>query len=174
MFIDGLRALYVYGGWAMRRLLDVCANLTPEQWLTPGNAGRGSVRDTLVHVVGAQRGWLAFWEGSLAPDQHQSPGLDPNDFPDVESVRAAWAKSEQATGLFLAGLNEADLEREYSRTYPGGMVYRFKLWQTLLHVANHGTQHRSEVAAMLTGYGRSPGDLDLTAYLRSLADEAGR
>lgn len=39
------------------------------------------------------------------------------------------------------------------------------LWHCLLHVVNHGTQHRSEAAAILTGYGRSPGDLDFTAFL---------
>jgi uncharacterized damage-inducible protein DinB len=46
------------------------------------------------------------------------------------------------------------------------------LWQMIMHVANHGTQHRSEVAAMLTSYGHSPGDLDFSEYLRSLADAA--
>jgi uncharacterized damage-inducible protein DinB len=35
----------------------------------------------------------------------------------------------------------------------------------MLHVANHGTQHRSEVAAMLTGFDQSPGSLDLLDYL---------
>ena len=29
------------------------------------------------------------------------------------------------------------------------------LWQMLLHLANHGTQHRSEAAVLLTGAGRS-------------------
>jgi uncharacterized damage-inducible protein DinB len=39
------------------------------------------------------------------------------------------------------------------------------LWQLMAHIANHGTQHRSEAAEMLTQMGRSPGDLDLMQYL---------
>jgi uncharacterized damage-inducible protein DinB len=39
------------------------------------------------------------------------------------------------------------------------------LWHCLLHVANHGTQHRAEAAAILTAYGASPGDLDVTLFL---------
>ena len=39
------------------------------------------------------------------------------------------------------------------------------LWHCLYHVVNHGTQHRSEAAALLTDYGSSPGDLDFTLFL---------
>jgi uncharacterized damage-inducible protein DinB len=39
------------------------------------------------------------------------------------------------------------------------------VWHCLLHVVNHGTQHRSEAAALLTEYGSSPGDLDVTMFL---------
>lgn len=35
------------------------------------------------------------------------------------------------------------------------------LWEVMLHVANHATQHRSEVALMLTTFRHSPGDLDI-------------
>ena len=41
----------------------------------------------------------------------------------------------------------------------------FKIWQTILHVVAHGIQHRSEAAAILTGYGHSPGEMDFDLFL---------
>jgi uncharacterized damage-inducible protein DinB len=38
----------------------------------------------------------------------------------------------------------------------------------MIHVMNHGTQHRSEAAAILTSFNQSPGDLDFTMYLNTL------
>ncbi len=43
------------------------------------------------------------------------------------------------------------------------------MWQMLVHVVNHGTQHRAEAAALLTAQGESPGELDLINYAEKLA-----
>ncbi len=44
------------------------------------------------------------------------------------------------------------------------------VWQMLAHVINHGTQHRSEAAALLTDAGRSPGEIDMIFYVEGLAE----
>src|SRR5258708_25751452 len=108
MLTDGLRALYGYNHWATERVLDVAAGITPEQWLTPGNAGRGSVRDTLVHLVSAQMRWLAWWDGSRSAEEAYLVRLNPADYPDLASVRAVWTTSDQAIRSFVDGLSDAD------------------------------------------------------------------
>ena len=44
----------------------------------------------------------------------------------------------------------------------------------LTHLLNHGTQHRSEAAALLTQAGRSPGELDLIVYLEEVVPALGQ
>ena len=39
----------------------------------------------------------------------------------------------------------------------------------LVHVVNHGTQHRAEAGVLLTAEGRSPGELDLIYYAEEQA-----
>ena len=158
--IEAIRGYYAYSQWATERLLAAAERLTPEQWLAPQNAGRGSIRDTLAHFIGTQRGWLAWWDGSLPPLQAYGYKLEGSDVPDMAAMRAAWAAMEENTAAFIAGLTDADLERVYGIDVPQGPRFELALWKMMLHVANHNTQHRSEAAAMMTAFDCSPGDLD--------------
>jgi uncharacterized damage-inducible protein DinB len=167
VFADAVRALYRYNRWATEQVLDAAGGLTSEQLLTPGTAGHGSVRDTLVHMIRAHRGWLSWWDGSLSGQDAYNLKLDPADFPTVAAVRAEWDALASQTEAFVERLDDDDLARIYRQTLPDGQETALVLSTMMLHVANHNTQHRSEVAAMLTGFGHSPGNLDFIYYVFS-------
>jgi uncharacterized damage-inducible protein DinB len=166
MLAEALRTLYGYDQWATERVLVAADGLTEERFLAPGGAGHGSIRDTLVHLINVQRRWLSWWDGSLPPDVAYNLRLDPADYPDLAAVRALWEALDRQARAFVERLGDDEAARDYAHELPNGAEWRMALWQMMLHVANHGTQHRSEVAAMLTDAGRSPGDLDLLFFLQ--------
>ena len=66
---------------------------------------------------------------------------------------------------YLAGLTDEKVTGVVRYTNMHGIQRERILWHCLFHVVNHGTQHRSEAAAMLTDFGCSPGDVDFTFFL---------
>lgn len=163
--VDVVRLMYGYNTWANERIMAQAAVLTPQQYVAPGSASFSSVRDTLVHTMSGQAIWLSRWQG-----RGNFPLHDPNDYPDLEALRAHWRDIDAKTHAFVAGLDEAALNQilHYRNSQDEPMAY--PLWQVLLHQVNHGTQHRSEVAALLTQYGHSPGQMDVPIYLGSRKD----
>jgi uncharacterized damage-inducible protein DinB len=66
---------------------------------------------------------------------------------------------QQEMRAYLDTLTEETLSGTIRYVIPGAMRERV-VWHILLDVIIHATQHRSEAAALLTGYGQSPGDFD--------------
>lgn len=161
-----IRFIYAYNYWANQRLLDTCEKLTQEQFL----AGKGhsnpdaSIRDTLVHAMGAHEVWLARW-GGVSPTRM----LAPQDFGTLALIREYWEQVEQHTNGFVQAVEENILEEVMHYTNTRGDAFAYPRWQTMLHQVNHATQHRSEVAQMLTALNYSPGELDMLGYLHEKA-----
>jgi uncharacterized damage-inducible protein DinB len=174
MKTDEVNLLYAYDDWAMRRILATCTQLSAEQYAAP--AGETSLRATLVHILDAALAWRSGFEGYVvaadAP-RESLPAAQPwdhtdlteADVPTLDALKERWQAEESAMRAYLASLRDEDLEGFVRYLIPGGIVRERVLWHCLVHLVNHGTQHRSEAAALLTRYGRSPGDLDFTAFL---------
>lgn len=158
--LELIHTLYDYNAWANRRILDTAAYLTPDQLRAVGSASFESIHDTLVHTMSAQWMWLSRWQG-----RSPTAMLDPADFDDVVAIESRWEQIEQDEQKFIAALDDAALAREVHYHNTKGQPFAYPLWQLMLHQVNHATQHRSEVAAMLTQFGHSPGWLDLIRYL---------
>jgi len=162
MNIRDITTLYDYHYWANQRILATAAQISQEQFLGQAGHGLGTLRATLTHCVDAEYGWRTLWQtGTVAG----FASVTEEQFPTLDALAGRWAQEEQAMQGYLAGLTDDDLSG-YVRytTYEGAKRERL-LWHCLWHLVNHATQHRSEAAAILTGYGCSPGDLDVTVFL---------
>ena len=152
--------LYKYNQWANAKILNVAAKVSQEQYLAPASFPHGGLRGTLVHALFAEWIWRNRWEG-MSP-MHR---LKPEDFPTFESLFARWLDDEKQLMDFAEGLTDENLNNTFSYTNISGKPFTKILWQAMAHLVNHGTQHRTEAAAILTDFGHSPGDIDLIYFL---------
>jgi uncharacterized damage-inducible protein DinB len=155
-----IHILYEYNRWANGRILGAAAKLSEAQFLAPAAFPHGGLRGTLVHTLFAEWIWRLRWQGA-SPDFR----LKPDDFPTFTSLKTRWLEEESRLREFVAGLTEEQLKAEFDYISTEGYPHRRILWEAMAHLVNHGTQHRSETAAMLTEMGHSPGDIDLIVFL---------
>jgi uncharacterized damage-inducible protein DinB len=153
--------LYEYGVWANERLLARAALLSDAQLHHKLSEGALPILESFVHLLSADRRWLARWQEVPLP-----AGLTAVDLPTIAAVRQAGEELALARRRYTAGLDDAALAAPI-RWQDGAETRTLIRWQALVQCANHGTQHRSEIAAMLTDFGHSPGDLDFGLWCRT-------
>ena len=160
MNTQDVQFIYEYNYWATKKILAACANVSHEQFTAPASFPYGGLQGTLLHILDAEWGWRGLFE-----NQSFQSDLNPADFPTRQSFEVCWREEETAMHTYLATLHDDDMESHLRYTTDTGIERDRILWHCLLHVVNHGTQHRSEAAALLTDFGSSPGDLDFTVFL---------
>jgi uncharacterized damage-inducible protein DinB len=158
--------LYDYNYWATRKLLGGLSSLSPEEFVKPVAGSYESIRNTLVHTVSAEWGWLDRCGG-----ESRGKKLDPNDDPSLESVSRTWERVEGYMRDFLSKLSDADLERPITFAIPSGPEQSARLGDLLLHGIVHGAHHRGQVAMLVRLLGHSPGNFDLVFFALDGADE---
>lgn len=171
MNIREIQTIYDYNYWANRRIVAAAAQIRPEQFLANTSHSYGSLRGTLVHILDSEHGWRMLCQNK--PDAHFDTYV-PEMFPTVEALAQKWNEDEQAMRDYLARLSDDDMTSIVRYQGDGRAKRERPLWHCLYHLANHGTQHRSEAAVMLTDFGSSPGDLDFTLFVNETIQKSGR
>jgi len=97
MRVADLQRLYDYGYWANGRLFAVVTQLTPEEFTRQVAGSYGSVRNTLVHALSAEWGWLDRCGG-----RERGPRLDPGNYPTPAALLDQWGKVEGYVRDFLS------------------------------------------------------------------------
>jgi uncharacterized damage-inducible protein DinB len=159
MTVTDLETLFEYGHWANHKLFQVIAQLPPEQFTRDVAGSYGSIRNTLVHALSAEWGWVARCGGPA-----RGPALNPADFPTLESLIETWGKVEGFLRQVLTGLKDEDLARTIEYRNPRGETRAMPLGELLQHAATHGVHHRGQVALLLRMLGQTPGNFDILFY----------
>ena len=159
MNVRDLETLFDYNYWANAKLFAVVLQLSDEEFTRPVTGSYGSVRNTLVHMLSAEWGWLDRCGG--AP---RGPALVADAYPTPQSVVDQWQLVERDLRFFLSGLRDDDLDRVIEFSIGSGAVHRRRLGDLMQHAANHGVHHRGQVALLLRALGHAPGNVDFLFY----------
>jgi uncharacterized damage-inducible protein DinB len=160
MITNYITTLYQYNRWANNRILDTAGQLSHEQLNAETNPSFGSIHNTLVHILSAQWLWLNRWRGVSLRGM-----LDPTIFPDLKSIRSRWDEVEVETQKTVNSSTESDLNEIIEYRNSRDEDWSYPLWQQMVHQVNHATQHRSEIAMVLTEWNYSPGSMDFLFFI---------
>ena len=149
-----IRYLFDYDRWATERVLATLDGIPQDVWSRRDAVGERGLGTILVHQLGAAQRWR---HAIQQTGDQPRPELEP--LPTVDELRSWWADEWVAVAGWMPTITQGLLDHEEE-----GVA----VWQMLTHVINHGTQHRSEAALILTEIGRSPGEIDMIFYAEEL------
>jgi uncharacterized damage-inducible protein DinB len=148
---DDIQLLFEFDRWANNMVLQTASTLSAEEFTRDLGGSFRSVRDTLVHIVGVERGWLTCWKepspsSTFVKDYwtRHNALFNPNAFLDLAAVQLKWAEIEREQVEFVNRVTNESL----GRMLP---VYatQISLAHLMQHLANHSTYHRGQVSLMM-------------------------
>jgi uncharacterized damage-inducible protein DinB len=140
-----------------RRVWDSIDQITEAQFVSDNVYSRGSIRNLMVHLTHTDRGWL---NGLKNLPDLRGKLKKYEEFPDRASVRVYWESVAKDLAEYVSTLSEAELNA-HPNDIPGPR------WEVLLHLVNHGTDHRSTILQKLNEFGALTFDQDFIIWLAS-------
>jgi uncharacterized damage-inducible protein DinB len=164
---DDIQILYEYDRWANNRVLQAASTLSAEEFTRDLGGSFRSVRDTLVHIVGGEWGWLTYWKepspsSAFVTDlwTRHNALFNPNAFPDLAAVQLKWAEVEREQVEFVNHVTNESLGRMLPLR-----TTQISLAHLMQHLANHSTYHRGQVALMMRRLAAEPLATDFHMFL---------
>jgi uncharacterized damage-inducible protein DinB len=158
MNANAFRQFYDYHFTENRKIWDSYVTpLTYDQFTQDVEYSHGSVRDQIVHLMSVDDTWFCGLRGVEIPES-----LNPANFDDRKVIRAHWDIVEQNMRDYLTSLQDDML---IEKPFEDGEDKDLILWQVLLHVVNHGTDHRAQLLRLLNDLGVKTTSQDYIFYI---------
>jgi uncharacterized damage-inducible protein DinB len=145
-----LARIFKHNNWANLLTIQVCCKLSDEQLDSePRSVTKGTIRQTLLHLVNSQQGYLALLTGAERRFIFET-------FPTFPELEDSARQSGEAL-ITLVREDAIKIPGQRLRTRDNFMV---EPWVVLLQVINHATEHREQINSMLNALGVTPPDMD--------------
>jgi uncharacterized damage-inducible protein DinB len=147
-----LQQLFRHDLWANRLIVDACAALTPDQLEATAVGTYGSIGRTLWHLIAAEDSYasrLVVRDRTLR--YHEDAPVPP-----IDALRATL----EAVGPELIELAGSTSETRTVEVSGDDGVVTLPAWILLVQTIDHGREHRTHIATILTQLGIEPPGMD--------------
>ena len=149
-----LRKMFEHNHWANLRLVDAVAGVEEACLDATCEGTAGSVRNTLMHIAGAEQRYVMRLSG------REQTYRERDGWPGADALRKALDES----GALLIELAETIPQDRIMTTEYQGQTHRLPVTTVFVQAINHATEHRSQIATILTQQGVEPPDMSGWAF----------
>lgn len=158
---EHLTRLFRHNRWANRLIMEACTGLTDDLLRAAVEGTYGALGPTLAHLASAEAGYV--WRFDQDPDRFTWDDDAP--IPPLSTL----AEVLQRSGDRLVELAESIPDDRIVTYEIEGEQRRWPAWVILGQVIDHGREHRSHVATILTQLGIEPPGIDMWDYATAVA-----
>jgi uncharacterized damage-inducible protein DinB len=155
---DYFKTVYQYNFWANRRVWNCVMQLTEAQFQQDLDYSIGSIYIQCLHTMFVEHWWFHFLR------EGDPQFFEVESFPDRASIRAQWDQEEVYILDYIDTLMPEALQRAVRPDFWEEGRPFIKVWEAMLQVANHSTDHRAQTLAGIHRLGGSTVGQDVLDY----------
>ena len=157
-----MKKLWAYNYWAWDHLLVSMRKISTDEYMKSRPFFWGSLHGLLSHSLGAEIIWIERLNGR-SPDYL----LGENEFQSLEEIIGRWDRVRADWLSYVNNVSQNQIESICSYVSTEGETRQNRVVDILQHVANHATDHRSQMTPILYRLNEPTPSLDFIFYCLS-------
>jgi uncharacterized damage-inducible protein DinB len=151
--------MFDYMQWGDRLMIVAARTVVDEEYYKDQGISYGSVHKLMVHCLAAQWVWLSRWRGEN-PTRLESH----DDYPTRSALEQRWPLVHSALFDFLGLQSGHSLARVIQYKNMKGEHLAIPLSDLMLHVIDHASYHRGQIASMIKRAGGQPAAISFQRF----------
>jgi uncharacterized damage-inducible protein DinB len=143
---EAIHRLFQYQQWANGRVWDCIEKLSDEQFRQDHDYSTGSIHNQVFHLMESELYTMTFFNKEVFAEMK---GLKQEDFSTRAEIRTQWDKYIKRVDDVLATLTDEKLQSKAQMPSSTGTIPERPLWECLMAMINHATDHRAQILALI-------------------------